>query len=252
MDGLSALAQCHEIATASHSSFITSFRFLPAEKRQALEIIYAFMRVTDDLADESSPADPSPVFSPQTETVPEGFSLKDDLSVSDFTVRKKERLIYWKKQIELSVAPSVESFGVSSPEVSGVLSNPDDSQSQRFYNDKLLQKGLSILPAVRKVIREYSIPVVNLLNVIDGVLEDTNMPVQMPTLADSLRYCDLVAGAVGFSILPILGIYVPLDDQRLEQSALAFGRAFQWTNFLRDLQEDFSQNRFYFPQTDFR
>lgn len=45
------LATNQQITTASNSSFLYSFYFLPKEKRQAIYTLYAFCRQTDDIAD---------------------------------------------------------------------------------------------------------------------------------------------------------------------------------------------------------
>src|SRR3954469_16302921 len=55
--GHSSFLHCHRITRAAHSSFPLAFRLLPPAKRRAMDALYAFMRVTDDLADE--PGDPA-------------------------------------------------------------------------------------------------------------------------------------------------------------------------------------------------
>ena len=45
---------CEDRAAASGSSFYYSFRFLPAQKRQAITALYAFCREVDDAVDECS------------------------------------------------------------------------------------------------------------------------------------------------------------------------------------------------------
>jgi len=49
-------AACRSLARRSRSNFYASFVLLPAEKRRAMEALYAFMRRTDDLADNNRPA----------------------------------------------------------------------------------------------------------------------------------------------------------------------------------------------------
>ncbi|MBA4190513.1 MAG: squalene/phytoene synthase family protein [Planctomycetaceae bacterium] len=43
---------CRTITTQANSSFPLAFRLLPSKKRRAMDALYAFMRVTDDIADE--------------------------------------------------------------------------------------------------------------------------------------------------------------------------------------------------------
>ena len=47
---------CEEKARSSGSSFTSSFRFLPADKRRAMTVLYAFCREIDDVVDECSDA----------------------------------------------------------------------------------------------------------------------------------------------------------------------------------------------------
>jgi phytoene synthase len=47
---------CSQITRAANSSFPLAFRLLPPAKRRAMDALYAFMRVTDDLADDPGPA----------------------------------------------------------------------------------------------------------------------------------------------------------------------------------------------------
>src|SRR5262245_29871817 len=43
---------CRRITAAANSSFPLAFRLLPPHKRRAMDALYAFMRVTDDISDE--------------------------------------------------------------------------------------------------------------------------------------------------------------------------------------------------------
>ncbi len=48
---------CHAITTAANSSFPVAFRLLSPARRRAMDALYAYMRVTDDIADEPAPPD---------------------------------------------------------------------------------------------------------------------------------------------------------------------------------------------------
>ena len=65
---------------------------------------------------------------------------------------------------------------------------------------------------------------------------------------DLLDYMDGSAAVIGEMMLPILE---PLDPAALEP-ARELGRAFQLTNFLRDIGEDLDRGRVYLPQEDLR
>lgn len=69
-------------------------------------------------------------------------------------------------------------------------------------------------------------------------------PVRIETLDQLLHYCDLVAGSVGRMLLPLLAPDATVD---LTPFAIALGRAFQLTNILRDIGEDYQRDRVYIP-----
>lgn len=71
-------------------------------------------------------------------------------------------------------------------------------------------------------------------------------PVVIKTVNELETYCDLVASSVGFMLLPILA---PGQEKALESFAYSLGRAFQITNILRDVGEDFKRHRIYLPAT---
>lgn len=50
-----SFAVCRTVTARANSSFPLAFRILPPAKRRAMDALYAFMRITDDLADEPAP-----------------------------------------------------------------------------------------------------------------------------------------------------------------------------------------------------
>ena len=52
-----AYRYCEQLSRASGTSFFRSFRLLAPQQRQAMYALYAFSRLTDDLADSDEPAD---------------------------------------------------------------------------------------------------------------------------------------------------------------------------------------------------
>jgi phytoene synthase len=47
-----SFAHCHRVTSEANSSFPVAFRLLAPARRRAMDALYAYMRVTDDLADE--------------------------------------------------------------------------------------------------------------------------------------------------------------------------------------------------------
>ncbi|MEY3431505.1 MAG: Dehydrosqualene synthase [Bacillota bacterium] len=71
-------------------------------------------------------------------------------------------------------------------------------------------------------------------------------PVRIESMNQLLKYADLVASSVGKMLLPMLA---PNAKKGLTAFAVALGRAFQLTNILRDVGEDYRRNRIYLPNT---
>src|ERR1700761_6608339 len=50
-----AAAYCRKLTSKSKSNFYYAFLFLPRERREALEAVYAYCRLVDDVVDEEAP-----------------------------------------------------------------------------------------------------------------------------------------------------------------------------------------------------
>lgn len=101
-----------------------------------------------------------------------------------------------------------------------------------------------VLPAVLHTARTYRIP----LGLFDDFLASMRMDLTVTDYPDRPalnRYMRGSAEVIGLQMLPILGTVGPLSDA--EPAAEALGRAFQLTNFLRDINEDLDRNRVYLP-----
>lgn len=104
--------------------------------------------------------------------------------------------------------------------------------------------GEPVLPAVLHTARTYRIP----LSLFDEFLTSMRMDLTVTDYPDRPalnRYMRGSAEVIGLQMLPILGTVGPLSDA--ESGAEALGRAFQLTNFLRDINEDIDRNRIYLP-----
>lgn len=66
-----------------------------------------------------------------------------------------------------------------------------------------------------------------------------------PDRASLNTYMHGSAEVIGLQLLPVLGTVVPADDAA--PYAAALGKAFQLTNFLRDVDEDLTRQRVYLP-----
>lgn len=96
--------------------------------------------------------------------------------------------------------------------------------------------------ALADAVRRYPIPRRAFDDLIRGCEQDLHF-VPPAGLAAVRRYCDLVATPIGEMSLAIFG------GARVRLSPLArhLSHAFQWTNMLRDVCEDFERGRVYLP-----
>jgi phytoene synthase len=101
-----------------------------------------------------------------------------------------------------------------------------------------------VLVAVRHTARRYAIGD----ELFDDFLASMRMDLTItdyPDRAALNRYMKGSAEAIGRQVLPVLGTIGPAEEA--EPHAAALGRAFQLTNFLRDIDEDLARGRVYLP-----
>lgn len=101
-----------------------------------------------------------------------------------------------------------------------------------------------ILAAVDHTVRRYGIPA----DLFEDFLASMRMDLTVTDYPDRPalnRYMRGSAEVIGLQMLPILGTVGAVDEAA--PYAAALGRAFQLTNFLRDIDEDLTRNRIYLP-----
>lgn len=103
-----------------------------------------------------------------------------------------------------------------------------------------------VLVALTDVGARFHAPLEAFEELIDGCLADVNQ-VTYETFDDLLFYCRCVAGSIGRLSL---GIYGATQPERQGKLADDLGVALQLTNILRDVREDFLNNRIYLPKED--
>jgi phytoene synthase len=175
---------CRAIARAAARNFYYGFLLLPAEKRDALCALYAFMRHADDLADSDGRE-----------------------------ANKKDRLKAWTAALDRAMDGS---YGES-----------------------------QVLPALHHTVKRYGIPLAYFHDLMEGAEMDLSLTTY-PSFEGLERYCYCVAGTVGLCCVHVFGF----DDVRALELASRLGTAFQLTNILRDVPEDYGMGRVYLPQED--
>jgi phytoene synthase len=103
-----------------------------------------------------------------------------------------------------------------------------------------------VLVALADTGARFDVPLVAFTELIDGCLADVNQA-SYKTFDDLLWYCRCVAGSIGRLSL---GIYGASHPERQAKMADDLGVALQITNILRDVREDFRNNRIYLPAED--
>ena len=103
-----------------------------------------------------------------------------------------------------------------------------------------------VLVALTDVGTRFQAPLGAFEELIDGCLADVNQA-RYETFDDLLYYCRCVAGSIGRLSLGVYGASHPESQNKLADD---LGVALQLTNILRDVREDFLNNRVYLPKED--
>jgi presqualene diphosphate synthase len=97
-------------------------------------------------------------------------------------------------------------------------------------------------------VKQFALRREDFLAVIDGMEMDVPRDIRAPDMATLDLYCDRVASAVGRLSVRVFGL--PTEDGILLAHHL--GRALQFTNILRDIDEDAGLGRLYLPSEELR
>jgi squalene synthase HpnC len=102
-----------------------------------------------------------------------------------------------------------------------------------------------VLPALVDTMRRYKMPARYLHDLISGAEMDLTVR-DYPTFDRLREYCYRVAGTVGLTCTHVFGF----TEQRALDLAEKLGLAFQLTNIIRDVHDDYALGRVYIPQED--
>lgn len=102
-----------------------------------------------------------------------------------------------------------------------------------------------VLPALVDTMQRYKMPARYLHDLISGAEMDLTLRTY-PTFDRLREYCYRVAGTVGLTCAHVFGF----QDPRALDLAEKLGLAFQLTNILRDVREDYAVGRVYLPEED--
>jgi squalene synthase HpnC/squalene synthase HpnD len=148
--------------------------------------------------------------------------LVDDVADQGDNVPDKQRaLAKWRAAFDAAVTQSPESQNTTPP------------------------AGASVLPALVDTMGRYQMPSRYLHDLISGAEMDLTVDTY-PTFERLKEYCYRVAGTVGLTCTHVFGF----RDSRALDLAEKLGLAFQLTNIIRDVHEDYKLGRIYLPQED--
>ena len=219
-----SISACERLTQSARSNFAPAFNLLPKEKRQAMKILYAYTRFTDDIADQAD-------IHPET-----GEALPTSLR------RKRQKVNQWANIVETV-------FGFPGQTEPQIASAEDVSAFERLEQQFPGCGGLVYLPALKMIVDRFCIPRESLFHLIEGIELDIE-PRRFESFEDCADYCHQVATSVGFASLAVWGTTEPIFSDHVVRAAKACWIAFQWTNILRDIVEDTQNDRFYLPQNE--
>jgi phytoene synthase len=107
------------------------------------------------------------------------------------------------------------------------------------------EAGHPVVRALADTVRKFEIEQSYIYDFLDSMATDLVVS-RYPTFTELRRYMWGSAAVIGLQLLPILGVDGARDDA--EPYAADLGIAFQLTNFIRDLGEDFRRGRIYLPE----
>ncbi|TDC43889.1 phytoene/squalene synthase family protein [Actinomadura sp. KC345] len=108
--------------------------------------------------------------------------------------------------------------------------------------------GDPVLPAFVHTVRSFDVERADIDAFLRSMRADLTVT-RYGTYDDLLAYMEGSAAAIGLMMLPVLET-VPGAERIAREPARELGRAFQLTNFLRDVAEDLDRGRVYLPLDD--
>ncbi|MDZ7617192.1 MAG: squalene/phytoene synthase family protein [Patescibacteria group bacterium] len=207
-------AACRRVGRRARSNLYFGFPWFSGEQRQAMDALYAFARLTDDLADSDLPAD-----------------------------LRRRQLAAWRKATQ----EALTSGGGGSLTGRGGAFPREADETMEAHGFPPSVAAAIVLPALGDMVQRFSVPPQHLFALIDGAEMDLNR-CRYETLEELEGYCRCVASAIGLACIHIWGY----RSDRVFALAERCGIALQWTNILRDVKEDMARDRVYLPQRDLR
>jgi squalene synthase HpnC/squalene synthase HpnD len=157
--------------------------------------------------------------------------LVDDVADEGADLAEKQRgLAKWRAALDQAITGQEQLF---------------DGNSSMATPAPALSGAAEVLPALVDTMQRYKMAARYLHDLISGA--EMDLTVQTYPTFDRLReYCYRVAGTVGLTCTHVFGF----SDARALDLAEKLGLAFQLTNIIRDVHEDYKLGRVYLPEED--
>jgi squalene synthase HpnC len=157
--------------------------------------------------------------------------LVDDVSDENQSLHAKQRgLAKWRAAFDEAVTGHSQVF---------------DGNAAMPLPSEALYGEAEVLPALVDTMQRYKMPARYLHDLISGAEMDLTLQTY-PTFDRLREYCYRVAGTVGLTCTHVFGF----RDARALDLAEKLGLAFQLTNIIRDVHEDYKLGRVYLPEED--
>jgi squalene synthase HpnC len=157
--------------------------------------------------------------------------LIDDVSDEGANLGAKQRgLARWRAALDEAVTGQTQAF---------------DGTAAVALPGEPLRGEVEILPALVDTVTRYKMPTRYLHDLISGAEMDLTVQ-NYPSFERLKEYCYRVAGTVGLTCTHIFGF----RDSKALDLAEKLGLAFQLTNIIRDVHEDYRLGRVYLPEED--
>lgn len=139
--------------------------------------------------------------------------------------------------------------------IDDIADNQQISRNEKLREISLWEKKINCIftdneindPVSREIslaIKKFNLKKSDLSSLIQGMKMDIEKNIQFPTREELELYCDRVAVAVGYLSIKIFGVNSIVG----RKYAHYLGRAFQFTNIVRDFHEDLKILRCYIPK----
>ena len=172
--------------------------------------------------------------------------------------RRHDPTYYWATRcLPRDVRPAVHAlygFVRGADQLVDGPNRPADPAARRLALDRWqdeLERGMAagysrhpVIAALVDAGRRHDLPLSELSVYMDSMRVDCG-PVRVATRAELDSYMRGSAGAVGLIMAPLLGL-----PSEYHSTVAELGKAFQLTNFIRDVSEDYGLDRVYLPVED--